>query len=83
MQCATAPRGADPWKLIAEQIHAVTGAVATVVSTFDPNRSELAIRHIVMKEPLRASPTGSWAGMSCGRSCMFRRAGERRSSVPG
>ena len=54
VQCATAPRGTDPWKLIAEQIHAVSGAVATVVSRYDPRRSELAVLHIVMKEPLRA-----------------------------
>ena len=53
VQCATAPQGTDPLKLIAEQIHLVTGAVGTVVSTFDEERSELTVRKVVIKEPLR------------------------------
>jgi PAS domain S-box-containing protein len=58
VQCATAPRGTDPLKLIAEQIHEVTGAVGTIVSTFDAKRSELQVRHIVLPEPLRAIANG-------------------------
>jgi two-component system cell cycle sensor histidine kinase/response regulator CckA len=53
VQCATAPRGTDPLKLIAEQIHLVTGAIATVVSAFDAERSELTVREVVIKQPLR------------------------------
>ena len=53
IECATAPRGTDPLKLIAEQIHTVARAVATVVSTFDPERSELRVKYVVIREPLR------------------------------
>ena len=43
-----------PLKLIAEQIHSVSNAVVTVVSTFNPEHSELKVQHVVMKEPLRS-----------------------------
>ncbi len=53
VQCATAPRGSDPLLLIAEQIHEVTGAVGTVISTYDPDRRELHVRQVVVRDPLR------------------------------
>ena len=53
VQCATAPRGSDPLRLIAEQIHEVMGAVGTVVSTYDAEKQKLHVRHVVVREPLR------------------------------
>ena len=54
VECAAAPKGTDPLRLIGDQIHAVTGAVGTIVSTFDEERSELRVHHVVAPAALRA-----------------------------
>ena len=62
MACASAPPGTDVFQLLAERIHQLTGALALVITEYDPARSELVVRQVRIPEPLASvdSRIGAW-----------------------